>query len=208
MMQTRTAYHLKAHYLETCNCDPGCTCNFGGFPNYGPCEAIVGMDIIEGNYGAVNMAGVRAVVAAKWPKAIHEGDGQSVLFVDESARPEQVEGLVSVLSGREGGMPWEILSSTITETEGPLLKHIDMKIDGRDSSFRIEGILEASLAPLRNPVTGEDNEVHVVFPGGGLIWDDGNACTTGTMRVDHGDIKFAYPGRSAFYTVVDWTNQN
>ena len=141
------------------------------------------------------------------PKAIHEGGGHSVLFVDESARPEQVDGLVAVLSGREGGLPWEILASTIETYEGPFLKQIDMNVDGRNSNFRIDGILEASLTPLKNPVTGEDNEVHVTFPNGGLIWDQASACTTGTMRVDYGDLKYEYPGLSAFYAVVDWTNQ-
>ena len=207
MTQAKTPYRLRAHWLETCNCDPGCNCNFGGFPNHGSCEGIIAFEVVEGNYGSVDMAGVQAVVVLKFPKAVHDGNGQSALFIDESARPEQVEGLTSILSGKEGGMPWEILASMVTSAEGPHLRPIEMKIDGRNSSFRIPGVLEASLTPLLNPVTGEDNEVHVSFPNGGLIWNEGQACTTATMQVDHGDLKYGYPGMSAYYALANWSNQ-
>ncbi|MGI0024025.1 MAG: DUF1326 domain-containing protein, partial [Nitrososphaera sp.] len=30
-------WYLKADYVETCNCDFGCPCNFNGFPTYGYC---------------------------------------------------------------------------------------------------------------------------------------------------------------------------
>ena len=32
---------MKADYVETCNCDFGCPCNFNGFPTYGYCRALV-----------------------------------------------------------------------------------------------------------------------------------------------------------------------
>jgi hypothetical protein len=206
-MQSQTPYRLRAHWLETCNCDPGCNCNFGGFPDHGFCQAICGIEVAEGHYGNVDLAGVRAVVAVKWPKAIHEGNGQLVLFVDEAARPEQVEGLATILSGQAGGMPWEILATTLTSVEGPILKPIEMNVNERHSTFRIPGILDVNMTPLMNPITGEENEVHIVFPTGGLIWNDGAAAMTGTMRVDHDDIKFEHPGQSAFYALCDWTNQ-
>ena len=67
--------------------------------------------------------------------------------------------------------------------------------------------LGGQATPLINPVTGEENEVHIVFPGGGLIWDDGDTATTSVMKVDHGDIKFDYTGQSAFFAPIEWTNQ-
>lgn len=204
---TRTPWRLKAHWLETCNCEPGCNCNFAGFPDYGFCEGLIGIQVAEGSYGNVDLAGVRAVLAAVWPKAIHDGNGKAVLIVDESARPEQVEGLATILSGQAGGMPWEILATTLSEVEGPVLKPIEMTIDGRRSSFRIPGITEATLAPLKNPVTGEESEVHITFPKGGLIWDDGDTATTDVMRFEYGNVKIEHPGKSAFYALAEWTNQ-
>ena len=87
------------------------------------------------------------------------------------------------------------------------MKQIKMDVNGRNSSFSIDGILEAKLTPLKNPVTGEDNEVHIVFPKGGLIWDDGDSAATSVMKVDQGDIKFDHTGQSAFFAPVEWTNQ-
>ena len=98
--ETRTPYRLKGVWLETCNCDAGCNCNFGGFPDHGSCQGIIGIAVQEGNYGNVDMAGVRAVVAAKWPKAIHDGDGKAVFFVDETASAEQAESLAKIFSGK------------------------------------------------------------------------------------------------------------
>ena len=204
---TKTPYRVKAHWLETCNCDPGCNCNFGGFPDHGFCQGLIGIQIMEGTYGSVNLAGVKAVLAAKWPKAIHDGHGHAVVFVDQSASPQQVEGIGTILSGQAGGLPWEILATTLESVEGPLLKPIEMTVAGRRSSFRIDGILEARLTPLKNPVTGEEHEVHIVFPTGGLIWNDGDSATTETMRIAHGAVSFEHTGQNGIYAVAEWTNQ-
>lgn len=44
-------WHIKSDYVETCNCDYGCPCNFNGFPTNGFCRALVFFHIREGNYG-------------------------------------------------------------------------------------------------------------------------------------------------------------
>jgi hypothetical protein len=203
----RTPWRLKVHNLETCNCSNGCGCQFNGFPDYGKCEAIIGYEVIEGHYGRVDLAGVRAVFAGKWPKAIHEGNGKGALFIDVSARPEQVEGLAKIFSGQAGGMPWEALGATLVEVDGPILKPIEMTVNGRKSSFRIADIIDVAMTSLTNPVTGEESEVHVVYPKGGFIWNDGDVGTTATMRINHGNLSFQYPGKWAAYAVAEWTNQ-
>ncbi|MDA0264310.1 MAG: DUF1326 domain-containing protein [Chloroflexi bacterium] len=207
MVQTQTPYRVKATFLETCNCDAGCNCNFGGFPDHGPCEALIGIQIDDGKIGDVDLSGMKVVLAVKWPKAIHEGEGAAAIFIDESATEEQVGGIATILTGQAGGMPWELLATTLTSLDGPHMKSIKMNVDGRNSGFSIDGILEAKLTPLVNPVTGEENEVHIVFPNGGLIWNDGDSASTSTMKVDFGGMKFDHTGQSAFFAPVEWTNQ-
>ncbi len=204
---TRIPWRLKVHNLETCNCSNGCGCQFNGFPDYGGCEAIIGYEVIAGHYGDVDLAGVRVVLAGKWPKAIHEGNGKGVLFIDASAHPAQVAGLASILSGQAGGMPWEALAATLTEMQGPILQSIEMTINGRKSSFRIPGIIDVNMTSLINPVTGAENEVHVVYPKGGFLWNDGDVGTTSTMRINYGELNFQYPGKWSAYAVAEWTNQ-
>jgi hypothetical protein len=41
---------MKADYVETCNCDYGCPCNFSGFPTYGNCQALLLFHIRSGSY--------------------------------------------------------------------------------------------------------------------------------------------------------------
>ena len=82
-----------------------------------------------------------------------------------------------------------------------------MDVNGRNSGFSIDGILEAKMVPLKNPVTGEDNEVHIVFPKGGLIWNDGDSATTSTMKVDYGAVKFDHSGQNGIFAPVEWSNQ-
>jgi len=198
---------VKGVFLETCNCDSGCNCNFGGFPDHGSCEALIGIKIDEGTIGDVDLSGMKVVLAAKWPKAIHEGDGAAAIYIDESATEEQVGGIATILTGQAGGMPWEILATTLSSLDGPHMTSIKMDVNGRNSGFSIDGICEAKFTPLLNPVTGDENEVHIVFPGGGLIWDDGDNACTSVMKVDTGSIKFDHSGQSAIFAPVEWTNQ-
>jgi hypothetical protein len=63
------------------------------------------------------------------------------------------------------------------------------------------------LAPLRDPVTGQDKEVHIVYPKGGFFWNEAKVATTHTMRAEHGDLRFEWPSRYAAAAEVNWTNQ-
>lgn len=203
-----TSWRIKAHNLETCNCNHGCGCQFAGFPDHGSCEAILGYETIEGHYGDVDLEGVKFVLAAKWPKAIHEGNGKAILFVDEASSAAQTEAIVKIITGQEGGMPWEALAATLTEFEGPVLKPIELTVDGNRSRFRISETLEVNMTPLMNPVSGEEQDVHIVYPKGGFIWNDGAVYTTETMRIDYGGLNYEYPGKFSVLAIVDWTNQN
>ena len=113
-MVEQTKYRVKADFIEVCNCDPGCNCNFGGFPDHGKCEGIAAMQINEGKFGDVDLTGMKAIVAVKWPGAVHDGNGTAVIFIDDSATQNQVDGLTNILTGQSGGMPWEIYASTIS----------------------------------------------------------------------------------------------
>src|SRR6476659_9029137 len=71
----KTSYRVKADSIEACNCQHGCNCQFMGFPNDGKCEFIIGFRVTDGRVGDVSLNGLRAAIAAKYPKAIHDGDG-------------------------------------------------------------------------------------------------------------------------------------
>src|SRR5688572_25411124 len=204
---TRIPYRVKLHHIECCNCNHGCNCQFGGFPDKGSCEFMLGFQVIEGNYGDVQLDGVKFVVACMYPKAIHEGNGKVALFIDEKALPEQVDALTTILSGQAGGMPWEALAGTIGSFQGPIRKPIEMTVSGTRSGYRIPGVLEVRQTPIKDAVSGEDKEVQIVYPKGGFMWDSGNVCTTAAMQIDFGNIQFSHPGRYGCSATASWTNQ-
>src|SRR5438105_15241873 len=150
----KTPFRVKAESIEACNCQHGCNCQFAGIPNEGKCEFIIGYEVKDGRFGNVSLNGVRAVVAAKYPKAIHEGNGHVVLFVDEKATQEQVDAFTTILSGKMGGMPWEALAGTIARFEGPIRKPIEIKAAGERSQVRIPGAIELQLSPFRDVISG------------------------------------------------------
>ena len=203
----RLPYRLKLHHIECCSCNVNCMCQFGGGPDPGYCEFIIGYQVIDGHVGPVDLKGLKFVVVAKYPKAIHEGHGHVALFVDDKAGPPQVDAIVQVLSGKLGGMPWEALASTVEKFEGPILKPIEMKADGHRSSFRIADVLAVQQTPIKDAVTGEDKEIHVVYPKGGFLWDDGSIGQTAVMNVNYGGLKFSHAGHYAAAAEANWTNE-
>jgi len=203
----KTLFRVKAESIEACNCQHGCNCQFAGYPNEGKCEFIVGYEVKDGKFGNVSLTGVRAVVAAKYPNAIHEGHGHVVLFIDEKATQEQVNAFATILSGKMGGMPWEALAGTIEHFEGPIRKAVEIRASGERSQVRVPGAVELQLAPLRDAVSGKDKEVHIVYPKGGFFWNDAKVATTTTMRVEHGNFRLEWPNRYAAAAEVNWTNK-
>jgi hypothetical protein len=202
----KTNFRVKAESVEACNCQHGCNCQFGGFPNEGKCEFIIGYEVMDGTFGDVSLNGVRAVIAAKYPGAIHQGQGHVVLFVDEKATDEQVDALVTILSGKMGGMPWEAIAGTIGRFEGPVRKPIEITVAAARSAVRVPGHIDLQLTPLTNPVTGLENEVHISYPNGGFFWNDAVIGTTTEMRAEYGDLRLEWPNKYASTAEVNWTN--
>ena len=66
-------WRIKGRELGNCNCDYGCPCQFNALPTRGNCEAAVGYEIDEGNFGGIKLDGLRAAGVYYWPAPVHEG---------------------------------------------------------------------------------------------------------------------------------------
>jgi len=207
-MSNENNWALSMHQIECCNCSHGCGCQFGGFPDTedGNCEALLGFSIIKGHLNELDLAGLKMVFAAMWPKAIHQGNGKGMLFIDSVATPEQVTALATIMSGQAGGMPVEAIAGTFTEFEGPIIKDITMNVDEKHASFSIKDILDVEQTPLINPVSGEEQNVHITFPDGGFMWDEGNIGNSKVMSINHGNIAFEHAGKFSAKAIANWSN--
>lgn len=198
------SWRIKARYYEACNCAYGCPCNFNGFPTHGNCTGIVAFAVDEGERDGVDLSGLKVAAAIDWPKAIHDGNGRMAVFID-SASDDQREAIIPILTGQDGGMPWEILATTISEIKGPFFESVEIEDAGTDSRLRVGDKLVVEMETFTNPVSGERHEVHTVMPNG-FIFTDALVGGTKTARVDADGVSFDCSGNNAYYSRVEWSN--
>ena len=200
-----TVWSLKGTGYEFCNCDFGCGCNFGGFPNSkdGSCRALVGMEIKEGSCGGVDLSGLKCAAVVAWPKAIHEGNGKCVFVVEPSTTDAQIEQMAQIFTGKLGGLPWELLGPTF-EVVGLEKAKITITGSGPKSTFTIEGIGEGRGDTFKNPVTGEDHFAIVDLPDG-FIWTRGE-CGQGMHHAKAGDLSIGAEKSNWILYNFDWSN--
>ena len=197
-------WQIKADYVETCNCDYGCPCNFSGFPTYGFCRALNLFHITDGAYGSVDLAGSDVVFAASWPKAIHEGNGTSQLFISNKTSKEQRDALLSIFSGQaKGEGPFTIFATTIKYVLDTQYVDIAVKIDGRKSSFSVPGIIDVETENFRNPVTGQEEDTKLTLPQG-FIFKEADCAKSKVMKIMTPSLNFDESGKNAFYAVVKY----
>ena len=85
-------WRIRGTYLEFCNCDPGCGCNFRGLPTSpeGNCQAVISHVIEEGSRDGLDLAGAKVSWALWWPGPIHDKGGRGHAYVD-ALNDEQYE---------------------------------------------------------------------------------------------------------------------
>jgi hypothetical protein len=201
-----TKWRLKGAGYEFCNCQPGCTCNFSGFPTSpdGSCKAFVGNHIEEGFCGDVDLAGVKAAAIIDWPGAIHEMNGKAVFVADPAVSDEQVDCLAQIFTGQLGGDPWAILGPTFS-VAGLVRAPIEFGGTGvKGNSIKIPGVGEAKGGALKNPVTGEEHQVNIDLPTG-FIWTLGE-CGVGSFSVKAEGVELAFNDSNWIFYRFEWSN--
>jgi len=204
--ETTTAWRLRGKGYEFCNCQPGCTCNFSGFPTSpdGSCKAAVATHIVEGHCGDVDLSGIRAIAILDWPGAIHDGNGKAIFVVPPAVSDEQLGFMAQIFTGQLGGLPWSILGTTF-EVAGVVRTEVEIDDDGINSGFRAEGVGEAKGSSLKNPVTGEEHGVAIDLAAG-FIWKRGD-CGQGSFHVEAEGITLDFTDSNWILYDFDWTNQ-
>jgi len=204
--QTATRWRMSGTGYEFCNCQPGCTCNFSGFPTSpdGSCKAAVLNRIEEGSCGDVDLSGILALAILDWPKAIHDGGGKAIFVVPDQVSAEQLDCMAQIYTGALGGLPWSILGTTF-EVAGVVRAPIELVDAGMDSSFTVPGVGQATGRKLRNPVTDEEHDVTIDLGDVGFIWKRGD-CGQGTFDVEAEGVHLAFEDTNWIRYAFDWSN--
>lgn len=186
-------WHLKGTVLIACNCDYGCPCNFNALPTTGKCEGEWTWVAEEGAYDGLNLGGVVFTLAVNWPGAIHEGNGEGVLLVDERASEEQRAAVHTLVRGEAGG-PWGVLGWTWPTLHGPEPVAYELELNGLRSRVKAGEAFELEMEPIRNPVSGAEVTPGAVLPQG-IVFRQGAFASAKRFRV--APLGVEYEGRYA-----------
>jgi hypothetical protein len=204
-MSAKMKWSFEADYLQGCSCDYGCPCEFSAPPTRGFCEGMGAWRITRGNYGDVSLNGLCLGFAARWPKAIHEGNGTVCIFIDKKANQAQRDALLQIASGQAGGLPFEILATTFSKLLDPQFVNFEFNFNGKNSSVKIENAAFTTMAPIRNPVTNEPEVVHIDH-GTGFVFHTADCVSAEEVRVSAGELNFSWPKKAGFVTQIKYSN--
>ena len=198
-------WSFEADFIQACNCDYGCPCEFSAPPTKGYCEGVGAWRITKGKFGNVPLDGLALAFAARWPKAIHEGNGTVCLFFDEKADAAQRDALMQIASGKAGGLPFEIIVTTFSTILEPRYVPFHFDLAGRNSRVTVGREITVAVEPIKNPVTGEPESVRIEHATG-FIFKAAECVSACEMRVDAGELKFSWPNKAAIVTQVQYAN--
>ncbi len=146
-------WRMAGAYFKSCNCEPGCPCDFMSPPTYHHCEGLLGMKVETGHFDSVSLDGVKWAVAYYWPGPLHEGNGVVKPYFDPSTTSEQLDALGQILTGQAGGVWFEVLASVISEVKQ---RWVSIKDKQRDPiCARLHGQVVPLGQKFTDPGTGK-----------------------------------------------------
>jgi hypothetical protein len=185
MNDVQHTWALNGTVLIACNCDYGCPCNFNARPSRGKCEGGWTWHVERGSFNGVSLDGLNFSVYATWPGAIHEGNGEAVILVDERANDRQRDAIATLVGGKVGG-PWGVLAWTwSTKIDGPRPVSYDIQLNGIGSRLKAGTVVELESTLIKNPVSGKDAHPRVILPEGIIVKEAELGCSA-VFRIAEG----------------------
>ena len=189
-------WELKGTVIVACNCDYGCPCNFNALPTTGKCEGTWTWHVERGTFGDTSLDDLNFTVCVNWPGAIHEGNGEALILVDERADEAQRNAIETLVGGDAGG-PWGVLAWTWPTIHGPKPVTYDLHLDGVKTRVKAGNSYEVVSETIKNPVSGAEVHPGATLPEG-IVFKEADFGSSTTFRVSDG-IAYEHPGK---YTAV------
>ena len=184
MASDKPAWNLKGHVLIACNCAYGCPCNFNALPTTGKCEGGWTWHVDRGSFDGVPLDSLNFSVYVNWPRAIHEGNGEAVLLIDDRADDRQREAISILMGGKVGG-PWGVLAWTWPTIHGPYHVPYRLELTGLSTRLTAGDALEVEFTTIKNPVNGAEVHPGVLLPEGLIVKQADLGCSK-TFKVAKG----------------------
>ena len=139
----------------------------------------------------MSLDGFWVSIAQAFPGAFHEGQGTCQFIIDARADDRQREALLTLLNEDVGGV-FEIFAKITDTFLEPMHGNFEVEIKDLDSWVAVPGYLELRPSPIKNPVTGDVEEVKPVKPTGITSFESDTGTSlvcryTGGIQHDHPD---------------------
>lgn len=205
MPDSGAKWSFEADYIQACNCDYGCPCEFEAPPTMGFCQGIGAHQIRKGEYGSIKLDGLGVAFIIDFPKAMHFGNGSAAWFIDERATAEQRNALLNILSGEAGGMPFEVFKNLFTKVAPPQFVPITFTWNGLSSAVKVGSAIDVAMEPIKNPVTGDPESIRIEH-GTGFIFKGADCVSAKVNKVNAPMLKYDWPNKAGFVTQVKYGN--
>ncbi len=183
-MTGQTNWWVKGILFENCNCQVVCPghFHFTQMCTHERCQGYWGVDVTEGLFGAVSLAGVKVVIVFDAPQNMASGNWVVTTYIDQDSSAEQQAALETILSGEAEG-PWKVLGRFIGERKPTRREQIIFTAEPKSRSAAVGDFLRSLITPLKGrdrdrPVTLENcyNQIHAPSQElgmGSTSYDDG-----------------------------------
>ena len=174
---------------------------------HGHCRAPMWMHVERGHFGTVKLDETRFGVMAAWPGATHQGNGTHQVIVDDRVTPEQRDALEAIGKGKEtepGKVVWFIYAAMSTTFLPTVTARIDLRMDAeaREAAVAVAGLLDGTVAPIRNAVTGAAHRARITLPMG-VEYTEAE-CAAGTAK-SRGPIEIDFTRSHAHFARFHWS---
>jgi len=199
-MAEKVPCYLKGVFVAGCSCDWGCPCNFEAPPTKGFCEGGGIWHIEHGHYGGVQLDGLRLGGFAHSPAALHLGNVTLLVLVDERADAQQRAAIEAMFPTTP---PFSIFYSLTSTFLGFHYVPIEVQLNGTRSRVTIPGTLELALAPIINPVTGEEEPATLLKPKG-FTSQLQELCATAVLRFTKEGLSYDHSGKYGEFSPFEY----
>ena len=201
-------WQMQGLELVNCSCEWGCPCQFNALPSHGHCRALTFVQVERGRYGDVPLDGLRWGILAAWPGPIHFGGGTFQAIVDETRGRQAAPGA----RGHRPGPRHRAGDARSGRSSPPRSRRCCRPWPGRSSSTSIwqaataslfvPGVVEGSVAAIKNPKTGAPHRVRVTLPNG---FEYTEAEFASGRAIADGAIPLEFSDTHAHLARIHWT---
>jgi hypothetical protein len=141
------SFFIEGDYFEACNCNMTCRCIFGTKWDGDACDAFFAWHINRGRKDDVELSGLNVAIARHRPDNPDRDPWRVELYVDDRARPEQIQALEQVYGGKAGGH-LAVYAKRLGAITGVHKTPIVFEKEGKKRRLRVGQLLEVDAQEL------------------------------------------------------------